>query len=77
MILVVCIRNLFLLVFFFQYPKSFFLLIYFELKANRYVKFIDKLNRVLFSYIQKTVWFYTYTQREMDFKNNLQIKGND
>lgn len=55
MILVVCIRNLFLLVFFFQYPKSFFLLIYFELKANRYVKFIDKLNRVLFSYIQKTV----------------------
>lgn len=54
MILVVCVRNLFLLFFFLQYPKSFFILIYFELKANKYVEFLDKLNGMLFPHIQKT-----------------------
>ena len=54
MILVVCVGNFFLLFFFLQYPQSFFILIYFELKANKYVEFLDKLNGMLFPYIQKT-----------------------
>ena len=42
---------MFIFIFFLQYPKLFFIVIYFALKANNYIEFLEKLNRMFFPYM--------------------------